>query len=142
MFAGILRRNFANPEGYSTFAFGDLKKEIPFPTSLVVVSMAAPVVINASVTTTTSRARAFKDPPRTGGDTCRSTTVSSGLGSHKHRHLEPIDLDKEFQIGVRYQTQQRSRTLISCPQSGRHIVNFRNPGRQPARTRIAGPPGH
>ena len=111
MFAGILRRNFANPEGYSTFAFGDLKKEIPFPTSLVVVSMAAPVVINASVTTTTSRARAFKDPPRTGGDTYRSTTVSSGLGSHKHRHLEPIDLDKEFQIGVRYQTLQDFNTL-------------------------------
>jgi len=36
MDAGALRRNLEYPEGYSVFTYGDLKKEIPFPSEVVV----------------------------------------------------------------------------------------------------------
>ena len=33
------------PDGYSVFTFGDLKKEIPFPSEVVVVAMTGQVVV-------------------------------------------------------------------------------------------------
>ena len=64
MDAGALRRNFEYPEGYTIFTFGDLKKEIPFPSGMVLVSMKGSVVRDAVAA---SRARAFKDPPEDWG---------------------------------------------------------------------------
>ena len=90
MDAGSLRRNFEYPEGYSIFTFGDLKKEIPFPSGMVVVWMKGSVIRDAVAA---SRARAYKDPPEDWGGYMQlddGFKWDAATNAVTHVNLEPL----------------------------------------------------
>lgn len=45
--AGAIRRNYVYPEGYDDFTYGDLKKEVPFDSEMVCVTMNGSVISEA-----------------------------------------------------------------------------------------------
>mmetsp|Transcript_56365 Transcript_56365/g.132030 ORF Transcript_56365/g.132030 Transcript_56365/m.132030 type:complete len:227 (+) Transcript_56365:3-683(+) len=62
--AGAIRRGFDYPDSYPHFTYGDLKKEVPFSSEVVVVSLPG-ALLSAAVAF--SRQRAYYDPPEDWG---------------------------------------------------------------------------
>ena len=100
MDAGSIRRNHVYPDTHAQFTFGDLKKEVPFDTEMVVVSLPGAVVAEA---VRASRGRASKDPPEDWGgylqldDGFRWDAAASQV---THINGSPLDPAAEYQVGV------------------------------------------
>jgi len=98
--AGAIRRNFEYPEGYSVFTWGDLKKEIPFSSEIVVVSIPGKVLADAIQF---SRKRAYFDVPEDWGGFMQ---LDNGFmwdeetRSVTHVNAQPLDPNKEYNIGI------------------------------------------
>ena len=100
MDAGSIRRNYVYPESHVQFTYGDLKKEIPFDTEMVVVSLPGHVIVAA---VQASRARAAKIPPEDWGgyfqlDDGFRWNVAEGTLTHIDH--SPIEHSREYQVGV------------------------------------------
>jgi hypothetical protein len=98
--AGAIRRNHTYPEHYTQFTYGDLKKEIPFDTEMVVVSLPGSVVAEA---VRASRARAFLDPPEDwGGYMQLDEGFRWDAATNTVTHIDgaPIEADREYHVAV------------------------------------------
>jgi len=100
MDAGAIRRNFEYPEGYSVFTWGDLKKEVPFSSEIVVVSIPGQILADAIQF---SRKRAYFEVPEDWGGFMQlddGFTWDEETRSITHVNSAPLDLNKEYNIGI------------------------------------------
>jgi 2',3'-cyclic-nucleotide 2'-phosphodiesterase (5'-nucleotidase family) len=100
MDAGAIRRNYTYPENYDSFTYGDLKKEVPFDSEMVVVSIPGSVICDAIKA---SRERAYKEPPEDWGGYMQ---LDDGFKWDKdtntvtHINHMPVEAEKLYSIGV------------------------------------------
>uniref|UniRef100_A0A7S0W998 EF-hand domain-containing protein n=1 Tax=Hemiselmis tepida TaxID=464990 RepID=A0A7S0W998_9CRYP len=100
MDAGAIRRNFNYPEEYETFTYGDLKKEVPFDSEMVVVSMEGQLVCDA---VRVSRERSFRSPPEDWGGYLQlddGFKWDPATNQVTHINGEPIVADRLYSVGV------------------------------------------
>jgi hypothetical protein len=100
MDAGSIRRNYFYPDTHNQLTYGDLKKEIPFDTEMVVVSLPGSVVVEA---VKASRSRARKDPPEDWGGYMQlddGFKWDAETNSVTNINNMPIDTCKLYQVGV------------------------------------------
>ena len=98
MDAGAIRRNYDYPANYQAFTYGDLKKEIPFESEMVVVSMRG-TTINAAVQF--SRERAFRDPPEDWGGFLQlddGFVWDEAERAVTHINHQPLDPERKYQV--------------------------------------------
>ena len=97
---GSIRRGFDYPPHTEHFTFGDLRKEMPFDTEMVVVSLKGSVVVEV---VHSSRARSYKDLPEDWGGYLQLDDGFHWDEATKqvtHVDHQPLDLDAHYNVAV------------------------------------------